>query len=99
MSVLRRFYIDYGERLGGLAVRSFEEVEKSLRSGGLLTRFLDAVWPAPRPEQVVRQLLASRERLAEAADGLLEDESSASYGEQERLERRRPPLWTRRGSG
>ncbi len=28
--------------------------------GGLLTRFLDAVWPAPRPEQVIRQLLTSR---------------------------------------
>ena len=74
MSVLRRFYIDYGERLGGLAVRSFDEVERSLREGGLLTRFLDAVWPAPRPEQVVRQLLASRERLAEAADGVLDDD-------------------------
>ena len=74
MSVLRRFYIDYGERLGGLAVRSFEDVERSLRSGGLLTRFLDAVWPAPRPEQVVRQLLASRERLAEAAAGVLDDD-------------------------
>ena len=73
MSVLRRFYMDYGERLGGLAVRSFDEVERSLRRGGLLTRFLDVVWPAPRPEQVIRQLLASRERLAEAADGVLDD--------------------------
>ena len=73
MSVLRRFYIDYGERLGGLAVRSFDEVERSLRRGGLLTKFLDDVWPAPRPEQVVRQLLASRERLAEAAGGVLDD--------------------------
>ena len=73
MSVLRRFYIHYGERLGGVAVRSFDEVERSLRRGGLLTRFLDAVWPAPRPEQVIRQLLASRDRLAEAADGVLDD--------------------------
>ncbi len=74
MTVLRRFYMDYGERLGGLAVRSFDEVERSLRSGGLLTRFLDAVWPAPRPEQVVRQLLAPGDRLAEAADGVLDDD-------------------------
>ena len=74
MTVLRRFYMDYGERLGGLAIRSFDEVERSLRRGGLLTKFLDDVWPAPRPEQVVRQLLASRERLAEAADGVLDDD-------------------------
>jgi len=74
MSVLRRFYVNYGERLGGLAVRSFEEVERTLRRGGLLTSFLDSVWPAPRPEQVVRQLLASRERLAEAAAGVLDDD-------------------------
>lgn len=74
MSVLRRFYADYGERLGGLAVRSFDEVERGLRRDGLLTRFLDTVWPAPRPQQVVRQLLASRERLAEAAGEVLDDD-------------------------
>jgi DNA helicase IV len=71
MSVLRRFYEDYGVRLGGFAIRTFDEVERALRKDGRLTRFLDRVWPAPRPEQVVRRLLASRERLAEAADGIL----------------------------
>src|SRR5262245_10268169 len=30
MSVLRRFYADYGDRLGGLAVRAFDEVERVL---------------------------------------------------------------------
>ena len=73
MSVLRRFYADYGEELGGLAVRSFEEIEKTLRSDGLLNGFLDRVWPAPKPEQVVRQLLAARERLADAAEGVLDE--------------------------
>jgi len=87
MSVLRRFYVDYGERLGGLAVRSFEEVERSLRRDGRLTRFLDAVWPAPRPEQVIRQLLASRQRLAEAADGVLDDD-------EQRLLRRAKSGWS-----
>jgi DNA helicase IV len=72
MSVLRRFYADYGERLGGLAYRAFDEVERTLRKDGRLNRFLDAVWPAPRAEAVLRQLLVSRERLAEAADGILE---------------------------
>ena len=77
MNVLRRFYADYGETLGGLAVRSFEDVERTLRKEGFLGRFLDRVWPAPRPEQVVRQLLASRERLAEAADGVLDESEQA----------------------
>ena len=73
MDVLRRFYADYGARLGGLAMRAFDEVERSLRKDGVLAAFLEAVWPAPRPERVVRQLLSSRERLAEAADGILEE--------------------------
>jgi DNA helicase IV len=80
MNVLRRFYSDYGEQLGGLAMRAFDEVERTLRRDGLLNRFLDDVWPAPRPEQVVRQLYASRERLAEAADGILDDDEQALLG-------------------
>jgi DNA helicase IV len=72
MQVLRRFYRDYGETLGGLAMRSFDEVERALRKDGRLARFLDRVWPAPRPESVVRQLLTSPARLAEAAHGILD---------------------------
>ena len=72
MNVLRRFYSDYGETLAGLAVRSFEEVERELRKDGVLTGFLDRVWPAPRPEQVVRRLYTSRELLGAAADGILD---------------------------
>jgi DNA helicase IV len=83
MNVLRRFYADYGEELGGLAVRTFDEIEGTLRKDGLLTGFLDRVWPAPKPEQVVRQLLSSRERLAEAAEGVLDE------GEQKLLRRAR----------
>jgi DNA helicase IV len=77
MNVLRRFYEDYGARLGGQAFRAFDEVERALRKDGRLTRFLDRVWPAPKPEQVVRALLASRERLAQAADGRLDDSEQA----------------------
>jgi DNA helicase IV len=79
MDVLRRFYADYGAKLGGLAVRAFDEVEKSLRKDGVLNEFLDAVWPAPRPERLVRQLLASRERLAEAADGILDEDEQRLF--------------------
>ena len=70
MNVLRRFYEDYGVRLGGQAFRNFEEVERALRQDGRLTKFLDASWPAPKPEQVVRRLLAS----PPDADGLLDDD-------------------------
>src|SRR5947199_2598353 len=48
MNVLRRFYEDYGVRFGGLAFRAFDEVERTLRKDGRLTRFLDRVWPAPK---------------------------------------------------
>src|SRR6476661_8142216 len=71
MNVLRRFYEDYGVRLGGQAFRNFEEVERALRQDGRLTRFLDGAWPAPKPEQVVRRLLASRD--GPATEGLLDE--------------------------
>jgi DNA helicase IV len=73
MDVLRRFYEDYGARLGGLAVRTFEDVERALRKGGTLRRFLDTAWPTVKPEQLVGQLLASRARLEDAAEGILDD--------------------------
>ncbi|HLF00173.1 MAG TPA: hypothetical protein VI540_09770 [Gaiellaceae bacterium] len=87
MDVLRSFYADYGARLGGHAVRAFDEVERSLRKDGVLNGFLEAVWPAPRPERLVRQLLLSRERLAEAADGILD-------ADEQRLLRRARSGWS-----
>jgi AAA domain-containing protein/UvrD-like helicase family protein len=77
MNVLRRFYEDYGARLGGQAFRSFDEVERALRKDGRLTRFLDRSWPAPKPEQLVRRLLTSRDGLAVAAGDLLDDSEQA----------------------
>src|SRR5205809_2771057 len=56
MNVLRRFYEDYGVRLGGQAYRNFEEVERALRRDGRLTRFLNRAWPVPKPEQIVKRL-------------------------------------------
>ena len=73
MDVLRRFYEGYCTRLGALAVRTFEEVERALRKDGRLKEFLDTVWPTAKPEQLVGQLLASRQRLEEAAEGILDD--------------------------
>jgi DNA helicase IV len=60
MNVLRRFYEDYGARLGGQAYRNFEEVERALRRDGRLARFLNRTWPTPKPETIVRRLPVMR---------------------------------------
>ena len=69
MNVLRRFYEDYGRRLGGLAWRDFGEVERALNAKGFLARWLDRVWPAVSPDALVRSLLTTRARLESAAAG------------------------------
>jgi DNA helicase IV len=74
MDVLRRFYEDYGARLGGLAWRDFGEVERALNAKGFLARWLDRVWPATAPDALVRSLLTSRARLAEAAEEILTEQ-------------------------
>jgi DNA helicase IV len=73
MDVLRRFYEDYGTRLGGLAWRDFGEVERSLNAKGFLARWLDRVWPVTGADALVRSLLTTPARLAEAADGILDE--------------------------
>ena len=84
MALLRAFYRDYGRRLGGSAFRSFDEVERALRSSGALERVLQAAWPVVAHDQLVRRLLMSPTRLADAADGILEP------AEQKLLLRERP---------
>ena len=71
MSLLRRLYEEYGRVLGAYALRSFDEVERALRSGGYLDRVVKAAWPQVAPERLVRSLYTSRPALAEAADGIL----------------------------
>ena len=72
MSVLRRFYEEYGRVLGAGAVRTFDDVERALRSKGYLDGILKAAWPAVPPDRLVRSLVTSRRALAEAAEGILE---------------------------
>src|SRR5213075_2197484 len=62
----------YGERLGPLALRSFDELEAAVRRNGFLTKYLDRVLPLPRPDRLVARLLVSPAGLAEAADGILD---------------------------
>jgi DNA helicase IV len=72
MAVLRRFYERYGELFGPRALRTFDELERALRRGGFLTRWLDRVLPLPQPEKLVSRLLTSPAALAAAADGVLD---------------------------
>jgi DNA helicase IV len=72
MSLLRRFYEEYGRVLGAAGIRNFDEVEKALRSHGYLDRIVKAAWPVVSPDRLVRSLLTRRAVLAEAAEGILE---------------------------
>jgi DNA helicase IV len=72
MAVLRRFYERYGELFGPRALRSFDELERALRRGGFLTRWLDRVLPLPQPEKLVARLLTSPAALEAASEGVLE---------------------------
>jgi DNA helicase IV len=85
MAVLRRFYERYGELLGPRALQSFDEVERGLRRGGFLVRWLDRVLPQPRAEKLVARLLTSPSALGEAAAGVLDRR------EQRLILRDRPP--------
>ncbi|HEX4678372.1 MAG TPA: UvrD-helicase domain-containing protein [Gaiellaceae bacterium] len=73
MSLLRRFYAEYGRVHGAGAIRNFEEVEQALRAKGYLDRILKAAWPIVPPARLVRSLLTTRATLAEAADGILDE--------------------------
>ncbi|MEN3341803.1 MAG: hypothetical protein V7644_1207 [Actinomycetota bacterium] len=84
MALLRRFYERYGELLGPLALRSFDELDAALRRNGFLTKYLNRVLPLPRPDKLVARLLVSPAALAEAAEGILEPD------EQRLLLRERP---------
>src|SRR5437763_6253395 len=72
MAVLRRFYERYGELLGPRALRSFDELERALRRGGFLTRWLDRVLPLPQPEKLVSRLLTLPAALAAASEDVLD---------------------------
>ena len=82
MSLLRRFYDEYGRVLGAAAIRSFDDVEQALRAGGRLDRVLRAAWPVISPERLVRTVLTNRRGLAAAAAGILDS------AEQQLLQRR-----------
>ena len=84
MALLRRFYERYGELLGPMALRSFDDLERALRKNGFLTKYLDRVLALPRADKLVARLLTSPAALAEAADGILDS------AEQKLLLRDRP---------
>jgi DNA helicase IV len=72
VAVLRRFYQRYGELLDDLALRSFDELERALKKGGFLVKYLDRVLPLPRADKLVARLLTSPAALEEASEGILD---------------------------
>ena len=78
MKLLRAFYEGYGRKLGLAATRSFDEIERGLRRGGYLQRFIDRIWPALDPDRLLGRILTDAACLAEAAARVLaEDEQRA----------------------
>src|SRR5437870_3085388 len=77
--LVRELYLQYGNKLGGAAFRSFDELESGLRRDGLLNKWLDAIWPRVKPEQIVRRIVAEfpRGRGWSDADLPLLDEARA----------------------
>jgi DNA helicase IV len=71
----RRVYRLYGEKLGGSAYRSFDEVVRALGSGGYLTRVVSRAFPRVTAETIVRRL--TRRRGFGEADLALLDEARA----------------------
>ncbi len=74
MGIVRSFYAEYGRILQGGAIRDGEEVEKALKANGYLNRVLDLAWPAVTPEKLVRSLFTTPAFLAEAAEGVLDED-------------------------
>jgi DNA helicase IV len=87
MGIVRSFYAEYGRLLQGAAMRDGEEIERALRRSGYLNRVLDRAWPAVTPEKLVRALFTTPAFLAEAADGILNDDERG-------LLRRRATGWS-----
>ena len=80
MSLLRRFYEDYGRVLGGAATRNFEEVEQALRARGYLDSVLKAAWPLVAPDKLVRSLLTNAPRSPRPPRAILDpDEQRLLY--------------------
>jgi DNA helicase IV len=73
--LVRRIYRLYGEKLGGAAYRSFEEVQRALGTGGYLQRVVAKAFPRVTPETLVRRL--TRRRAWSEADLALLDEAAA----------------------
>ena len=87
MGIVRSFYGEYGRILQGGAIRDGEDVEKALKANGYLNRVLELAWPAVTPEKLVRSLFTTPAFLAEAADGILDED-------EQRLLRRRGTGWS-----
>ena len=87
MGIVRSFYSEYGRLLQGAAMRDGEQIEKALKANGYLNQVLERAWPAVTPEKLVRALFTTPAFLAEAADGILDED-------EQKLLRRRATGWS-----
>ena len=87
MGIVRSFYSEYGRILQGAAFRDGEEIEQALKAGGLLNAVVERAWPQVTPERLVRSLFTTPAFLAEAAEGVLDED-------EQRLLRRRAAGWS-----
>src|SRR3954471_9050434 len=69
MAVLRRFYEDYNRVHQDLATRDFLAIERALKAKGFLNKWLDRVWPAAKPDELVRTLLTQKAGLRAGGRG------------------------------
>ena len=76
--LLRVLHDAYRRRVGALDALDYGTMARSVRTDPAFKAALDRLWPSVSAAALVRDLLASRERLARAADGLLgPDEQNA----------------------
>ena len=87
MGIVRSFYGEYSRLLEGGAVRDGEQIEKALKANGYLSQVLERAWPLVTPEKLVRALFTTPAFLAEAAEGILDED-------EQKLLRRRSAGWS-----
>jgi DNA helicase IV len=73
----RTVYERLADRVGS-ASAEYASISRSLSSNAEFKAALDLAWPSVSPSALVRELLSSRARLAEAADGVLSASEQSS---------------------
>ena len=68
----RAVYERYAGRAAAGLAEGFQTIFRSMTTSAPFRQLVDALWPNVSPPQLVRELVSSKVRLAEAADGILD---------------------------